>query len=443
MEYVKGVKLESMLSKNGRMSAPRVGRIMGELCEALEAAHEQGIIHRDLKPANLMVDEHGTPRERIKVMDFGLAKLVDSETLRKVTDTNVDFAVGTPGYICPEQVRGEEMDQRGDIYSVGVMMYELLTGQPPFSGPNSMDILLAHATERAPTFSELGLAGWVPREVEELVFDCLAKDPEGRPQQARELAERYDTALDRAMAKLEARGAGPAPLKKRSSHVMPGLSAEPPSDTMAQVSSPTPTNTPQSREHQSLPFHVEAWMPEQIAIMKLRGFVHDAGGEVVESVPGLIKVRFGGRKSPASGPLAWLGLTRRATGPVDVELHLVHAHPGEENRLTSRPVPPVAPSLLTDKEWRQRCTQIFVELPRPPHGPRNHGISRRAAHSSLFPVPPALPRNPRQHSLQSDRWLLELMKNIVILTPPERLGIYFDSRLKSVHLAFTSFGRTT
>src|SRR5438552_712596 len=124
----------------------------------------------DLKPANLMVVEPDTPRERIKVMDFGLAKLVDGETLRKVTDTNVDFAVGTPGYICPEQVRGEEMDHRGDIYSVGVMMYELLTGRLPFNGPSSMDILLAHATEYAPSFAEIGLKGWVPREVEQLVF---------------------------------------------------------------------------------------------------------------------------------------------------------------------------------------------------------------------------------------------------------------------------------
>src|SRR5207237_175673 len=97
MEYVKGVNLESMLSRNGRMSAPRVGRIVGELCEVLQAAHDEGIIHRDLKPANLMVVEPDTPRERIKVMDFGLAKLVDGETLRKVTAPNVAFAVGTPG----------------------------------------------------------------------------------------------------------------------------------------------------------------------------------------------------------------------------------------------------------------------------------------------------------------------------------------------------------
>src|SRR5829696_7522239 len=171
MEYVRGVNLESMLAKNGRMTAPRVGRIIGELCEVLQAAHDEGIIHRDLKPANLMVVDPETPRERIKVMDFGLAKLIDAADARKVTDTNVDFAVGTPGYICPEQVRGEEMDHRGDLYSVGIMMFELLTGRLPFVGGTSMDILLAHATEPPPTFAEIGLSGWVPRDVEQLVYE--------------------------------------------------------------------------------------------------------------------------------------------------------------------------------------------------------------------------------------------------------------------------------
>ncbi|MEJ5277525.1 MAG: serine/threonine-protein kinase, partial [Thermogemmata sp.] len=113
MEYVKGVNLETLLARSGRMSPARVGRIIGELCEVLQAAHDENIIHRDLKPANLMIIDPDTPRERVKVMDFGLAKLLDSEDLlKKVTDTNVDFAVGTPGYICPEQVRGEEMDHR-------------------------------------------------------------------------------------------------------------------------------------------------------------------------------------------------------------------------------------------------------------------------------------------------------------------------------------------
>ena len=357
MEYVRGINLEGLLAKNGRMSAPRVGRIIGELCEVLQAAHDEGIIHRDLKPANLMVAEADTPRERIKVMDFGLAKLVEGEPgTRKVTDTNVDFAVGTPGYICPEQVRGEEMDHRGDLYSVGIMMYELISGRLPFTGPTSMDILLAHATEYAPTFAELGLSGWVPAEVEELVFDTLAKDPEDRPQTARELAERFDTALNRAHAKAEARGSHHGPLPGRSHHG--SLS----SNGAVAATAPIAVQSAPSRDEAALPFHMEAWMPERIAIMKLRGFVHDACGEVVESVPGLIKVRLGGRKASTSGPFSWLGL-RRTASPIDVELHLHHLDPTKDNQLTVHVLfRPSHPALLTDRNWRQRCTQVFIEL---------------------------------------------------------------------------------
>ncbi len=366
MEYVRGINLEALLAKNGRMSAPRVGRIIGELCEVLQAAHDEGIIHRDLKPANLMVAEADTPRERIKVMDFGLAKLIEGEPgTRKVTDTNVDFAVGTPGYICPEQVRGEEMDHRGDLYSVGIMMYELISGRLPFTGPTSMDILLAHATEYAPTFAELGLSGWVPAEVEELVFDTLAKDPEDRPQTARELAERFDTALNRAQAKAESRGS------HHGSHHggLPGRSHHGPLSANGQVAAtPPPVVAPAavqsapSRNEAALPFHMEAWMPEQIAIVKLRGFVHDAGGEVVESVPGLIKVRLGGRKSSTTGPFSWLGM-RRTSSPIDVELHMHHLDPTKENQLTVHVLfRPSHPALLTDRNWRQRCTQVFIEL---------------------------------------------------------------------------------
>jgi serine/threonine-protein kinase len=362
MEYVKGVNLETMLAKNGRMSAPRVGRIIGELCEVLQAAHDENIMHRDLKPANLMVVDPDTPRERIKVMDFGLAKLIDSEAVRKVTDTNVDFAVGTPSYICPEQVRGEEMDHRGDLYSVGVMMYELLTGRLPFTGATSMDILLAHATESPPTFAELDLAGWVPREVEQLVFECLAKDPEDRPQSARELAERFDTALERAKARLDASCAAPPGRSTERANPLSRNFGGSRFETGGGAVGPTGLQPSASRDQAALPFHMEAWMPECIAIMKLRGFVHAAGGEVVESLPGLIKVRLGSRKTPTGGPLCWLGL-RRSTAIIDLELHLQASHPGQQNRLTVHVLfRPSHPSLLSDKAWRQRCSEVFVEL---------------------------------------------------------------------------------
>src|SRR5438067_4622870 len=102
MEYVEGGKLDALLVKNGRFSPARVGRLVNQLCDVLQAAHDQGFIHLDLKPANLMIQDADSPRERVKVMDFGLAKMLDASTLKKVTDTHVDGAIGTPGYICPE-----------------------------------------------------------------------------------------------------------------------------------------------------------------------------------------------------------------------------------------------------------------------------------------------------------------------------------------------------
>src|SRR5262249_44736570 len=184
MEYIRGVTLDTLLHRNGRLTPSRVGRVLGQLCEALQAAHSAGIIHRDLKPANLMVVDPDTPYEKIKVMDFGLAKLVQPSPLPKVSDTCTEFAVGTPGYISPEQVRGEEMDQRGDLYSVGIILYELLTGRIPFAGRSSMDILLAHATEEPPTFEQAGAGSWVPPAIEAVVLGCLAKLPQDRPPSA-------------------------------------------------------------------------------------------------------------------------------------------------------------------------------------------------------------------------------------------------------------------
>ncbi len=366
MEYVKGTNLEAMLAKNKRMTAPRVGRVITQLCEVLQAAHDEGIIHRDLKPANLMILDADTPRERIKVMDFGLAKLVEEAYARKVTDTNVDFAVGTPGYIAPEQVRGESLDHRGDIYSVGVMMYELLTGRLPFVGATSMDVLLAHATEMPPTFAELGLGGWVPPAIEDLVFSCLQKDPDDRPQSTRELAERFEAAVAHARAEADS---SPGMTGLGSHPGAPGLPDAPApasgssADTPAPLSRATPPRTSHpGREPAALPFHMEAWMPEAIAIMKLRGFVHDCGGEVLESVPGLIRVRLAKSRTPTSS-MSWLGFGRRAGGPIDVELHLHRTNPKQENHLTIHVLfRPSHASLLADEGWKTRCSNIFVEL---------------------------------------------------------------------------------
>src|SRR5205823_2728197 len=125
--------------------------------------------------------------------------------------TNTEFAVGTPGYMCPEQARGDEMDNRGDLYSVGVILYELLTGRLPFAGKSTMDMLLAHATEEPPSFDHIGAAGGIPSAIEGVVQSCLAKDPSMRPRHARELAELYEQALASSLGSA-AESPLPAPL---------------------------------------------------------------------------------------------------------------------------------------------------------------------------------------------------------------------------------------
>ena len=196
MEYIRGITLDVLLRRNMRLNPNRVGRLLQQLCEVLQAAHSEGIIHRDLKPANLMVVDPETPYEMIKVMDFGLAKLLGPTANMNVTSAGSDLAVGTPGYMCPEQARGEEMDHRGDLYSVGVILFELLSGRLPFTGASTMDVLLAHATEEPPCFSQMGVGSSVAPAVEAVVKSCLAKNPADRPANARMLFEQFLEALD-------------------------------------------------------------------------------------------------------------------------------------------------------------------------------------------------------------------------------------------------------
>lgn len=347
MEYVRGVALDTLMHRNGRMTPARVGRILSQLCEALFAAHSEGIIHRDLKPANLMVVDPDTPYEKIKVMDFGLAKLIDNASgmnmMHHQSNTGIDFAVGTPGYISPEQVRGEETDYRCDIYGVGVMLFELLTGRLPFVREETMDVLFAHATEPPPTFAEVGAASWAPAEIEAVVMRCLAKSPNDRPGSARELADLYQKALKAVELRGESAGESPP---------APAADPAPAPDTQVMPTQPPPFD-PHTVVHR-----LEAWMPDVIATSKLRGFVQDNNGEVIESVPGKIKMRIGAGKS--QGALSWLGIGRKAI--VDVELRLERNNPQQQNMLHITVLMSSPHRKSSDGAWRDRCNEVFCEL---------------------------------------------------------------------------------
>src|SRR5438270_11133578 len=115
MEDIRGTTLDTLLQRNGRLTPFRVGPLLYQLCEVLQAAHAEGIVHRDLKPANLMIVDPDTPYELVKVMDFGLAKLLDPDVFKKVSMTGTDFAIGTPGYTCPEQAPRRGLHRRRDL----------------------------------------------------------------------------------------------------------------------------------------------------------------------------------------------------------------------------------------------------------------------------------------------------------------------------------------
>lgn len=370
MEYIKGVSLDTLVAGGQRLSPQRVARLLRMLCEVLQAAHGQGIVHRDLKPANIMIVDANTPYELVKVMDFGLAKLLSPHPFCPQSVTNNEFAVGTPGYMCPEQAKGEDVDHRGDLYSVGVMLYELLTGQLPFAGRSTMDVMLAHVTEEVPSFALLGAGQNVPPAVEDLVMSCLAKDPNHRPRSARDLAEAFEAAVldaepftqvQEPIEQLDPQPIAPSSSGRDRAATPDPVDREPP----RQKHSPTTVVPVVDQDPLTTIHHMEAWMPERIAVYKLAGFVQDSGGVVVENVPGRIRVRYSGGKSlyrpPTHGALAWLGLL---SPQFDLELRLQRVDAGQGSnqlRITVLCKAP-SPAIHRNQAWHDLCARIFIDL---------------------------------------------------------------------------------
>ena len=175
MELVRGGDLSRRLMR-GALPVAEAVRVGMRVADALEAAHAHGLVHRDVKPQNILLDEDGEP----KLADFGVARAM---WLTQLTRTNVIF--GSPHYISPEQARGVRVDERADVYGLGVVLYEMLAGRPPFVGDSPVAIALQHVNERpAPLRS---IRPDVPRALEAVVHRALAKDPRARYQSAREL----------------------------------------------------------------------------------------------------------------------------------------------------------------------------------------------------------------------------------------------------------------
>jgi serine/threonine-protein kinase len=179
MEWVEGRLLRAILNEERKLPIDRAVNLTLQICDALDTMHKHGVVHRDLKPENVMVDD----TDRIKLIDFGIAKKEDA---RRLTIVEVTKTLGTPDYISPEQVKGQRGDQRSDIYSLGAMLYEMLAGDPPYTGSNPLAVMnerLLHDPEPVRKRRRE-----VSPEIEEILKRALAREPRNRYQTASEMA---------------------------------------------------------------------------------------------------------------------------------------------------------------------------------------------------------------------------------------------------------------
>lgn len=178
MEYLDGKSLRLLLDEQKCLPPLRAVAIAIQIARAVREAHSLGFMHRDLKPANVVLLEDDDGRDFAKVLDFGLAKSAD--TASDLTRTG-QF-LGSPGYMAPEQIRGAALDARCDIYALGAMLFEMLSGHAPFVRKGAIDTLMAHVHDEVPSFAQLNAGLDVPAELEAVVRQCLAKAPQDRPQ---------------------------------------------------------------------------------------------------------------------------------------------------------------------------------------------------------------------------------------------------------------------
>lgn len=196
LEYVEGTSLSTVLEQHIKLEQKRCLKLMIQICAALEAAHLKNIVHRDLKPSNIMITAHGTAAEQVKLVDFGIAKMLDPERKTGANLTMTGEVFGSPSYMSPEQCTGQALDARSDIYSVGCVMYEALTGATAFGGSNNVETMWKQLNEQPVPFKVACPSAKLSRHLETITFKCLAKDSAQRYASMRHLQQDLERVLN-------------------------------------------------------------------------------------------------------------------------------------------------------------------------------------------------------------------------------------------------------
>ncbi len=216
MEFIDGVTLDDAIQQKGSLPPLQAIRIARQIALSLAEAHEKGIVHRDVKPHNIMLTRFDEGDDFVKVLDFGVAKLVAVES--NLTTTGATF--GTPEYMSPEQVQSKDIDARSDLYALGIILYQMLAGLPPFTGKSAVTVALSHVRKRPPAIRN---RKDLPKALRSLVWRLLSKSPGDRPQTARAVATELEAVERRLLAEVGV--PGPHPLERLANALTSGWMA--------------------------------------------------------------------------------------------------------------------------------------------------------------------------------------------------------------------------
>lgn len=188
MEYLDGRNLDEILAEEGYLDFDRFNQLFEEVCDALIHAHEKRIIHRDLKPSNIAICASENSYESVKILDFGIARVFQKASKEATRLTQLGEIVGSPTYMSPEQCLNQKLDERSDIYSLGVLMYECLSGVTPFCGASAVEVIMGHLQGRPKSIRQIRPDFDISPDLEALILTCLEKDPQARFQSVQELS---------------------------------------------------------------------------------------------------------------------------------------------------------------------------------------------------------------------------------------------------------------